>query len=112
MVKVGPGFRPVLPCRGWGAAGRQPDALLAPDERLGIFFKILCLAPLLHTCFMWNRTKEIVLSNCGTLGVTAAFLLGWGTGLPFPEMPTNPLLRLQRRLTRQTVAGQCRKERK
>ena len=80
MVKVGSGFRPVRSFRGWGAAGRQPDALLAPDERLGTFFKILCLAPVLDTCFMWNRTKEIVLSNCGTLGATAVFLLGWGYG--------------------------------
>ena len=80
MVKVGPGFCPVLPFRGWGAAGRQPDALLAPDERLGIFFKTLCFAPLLHTCLGWNRTKEIVLSNCGTLGETAVFVLGWGYG--------------------------------
>ena len=55
MVKVGLGFRPVLPFRGWGAAGRQPDALLAPDERLGILFKTLCLAPLLYTCFiLWH----------------------------------------------------------
>ena len=53
-------------------------ASVPPDERLGTFFKILCLAPVLDTCFMWNRTKEIVLSNCGTLGATAVFLLGWG----------------------------------
>ena len=108
MVEVGSGFRPVLPFRGRGASGGQPDALLAPDLGLGAFAA--------YGQLFQKRTSVIIPYSAHLLhlglperdmpqkqretGVKVGLSL-WGgvTTLPFPEKSTNPSLRLQIWLT-------------
>ena len=90
---MGPGFRPVLPFRGRGVTGGQPDALLAPDLGLGNFS---AYRRVFNSYGMSFRVSLKTSPNGGNSGLS---LRGGVTTLPFLEKSASPRLRLQHWLT-------------